>query len=81
MRITIESTDRVVTIVPGGVDVGGVPARVWEGHTEKGVPVAVLVTRISAHLEHDQSEFESDLKETRPPSPHAVEAFPMRLIL
>jgi len=80
MRITIESTDRVVEIQPAG-GIRSVPARVWEGETEKGVPVAVLVTRIAAHLEHDQSEFQADLRETRPPTSHAIEAFPMRLIL
>ncbi len=78
MRVTIESTDRVVGVVIRGVSV---PARVWEGKTEKGIPVAVLVTRIAAHLEDDQAEFEHDLKETRAPSRHAIEAFPMRLVL
>ena len=80
MRITIESTDRVVEIHMAN-NARDVPARVWEGKTEKGVPVAVLVTRIAAHIDHDQSEFEADLKETRPPTTHALEAFPMRLIL
>ena len=78
MRITIESTDRLVEIQHGGATV---PARVWEGKTERGVPIAVLITRIAAHLESDQAEFEQDLKETRQPSAHAIEAFPMRLIL
>ena len=78
MRITVESTSRVIDIVgPAGT----VPARVWEGQSERGVPVAVLITRIAAHLESDQEEFQQDLKETQAPSPHAVEAFPMRLIL
>lgn len=76
MRITIESTDRVVQVSAGAGE--RVPARVWEGHTERGVPVA---TRIAAHLDSNQEEFEQDLKETRPPSNHAIEAFPMRLIL
>jgi len=78
MRMTIESTDHVVEILHKGAVV---PARVWEGKTERGAPVAVLVTRIAAHLDSDQAEFEQDLKETRPPSPQAIEAFPMRLIL
>jgi len=79
MRITIESTDRVVQLATlAGPDI---PARVWEGKTEKGVRVAVLITRIAAHVEDDQAEFEADLKETRPPSGHAVLAFPMRLLL
>ncbi len=78
MRMTIESTDRLVEVRVAGASV---PARVWEGHTERGVPVAVLVTRVAAHLDSNQAEFEKDLKETRPPSTHAIEAFPMRLIL
>jgi hypothetical protein len=82
VRITIESTDRIVHVVAGGAAGPHVPARVWEGLTSKGVPVAVLVTRIATHIEHDQAEFEADLKETpRPASAHAIEAFPMRLIL
>jgi len=78
MRMTIESTDRVVELFVAG---SPVPARVWEGQTERGVRVAVLVTRIAAHLESDQAEFERDLKETRAPSGHAIQAFPMRLLL
>lgn len=78
--MSIESTDRIVEIQAAG-GIRSVPARVWEGKTERGVPVAVLVTQVAAHLESDQSEFEADLAETRPPSPHAIEAFPLRLIL
>lgn len=79
MRMTIESTDRLVEIQTGRGDT--VPARLWEGQTANGVPVAVLVTRIAAHLEHNQAEFEADLKETRPPTKDAVDVFPMRLLL
>lgn len=78
MRMTIESTDRLVEVVAQGVPV---PARVWEGKTERGVPVAVLVSRIAAHLEANQAEFEADLRETRAPSRDAIEAFPLRLLL
>jgi len=78
--MTIESTSRVVYIeTPRGN--GSVPARVWEGQTEEGVPVAVLVTRVAAHRDADQSEFQAGLSETQAPSSHAVEAFPLRLVL
>ncbi len=78
MRITIESTDRVVELISNGVSV---PGRVWEGRTERGVPVIAVITRIAAHLEDDQAEFEHDLRETRSPSPAAIAAIPLRLTL
>jgi hypothetical protein len=73
MRITIESTTKVV-------EVNGVPARIWEGHTESGIPVHCYVTRIAVHESQDASQFERELKEQRKPSP-AVEAIPLRMIL
>lgn len=39
MKITIESTTKVV-------EVNGVPARIWEGATDIGIPVYCYVTRI-----------------------------------
>jgi hypothetical protein len=69
----IESTTKVV-------DVNGVPARVWEGHTERGVSVIAFVTRVAAERTEDLAEFERDLAEQRPPSA-AVEAWPARMIL
>ena len=80
MRMTIESTSRVVTVVVDGAEV---PARVWEGYTHgTDIPVLVLVTRIAVKLDADQRQFEADLERIhRPPSPDASEAFPMRMIL
>ena len=73
MRITIESTTKVVTL-------NGVPARIWEGRTESGVPVHAYVTRIAVERTEDTAEFERDLQEHRAPSPE-VEAIPLRLLL
>jgi len=73
VKITIENTTKVV-------HVDGVPARVWEGRTESGVPVIVFVTRIAAERTEDLAEFERDLAEQRTPSA-AVEAWPARMIL
>ena len=40
MRIEIESTEKIV-------ELSGVPARVWDGKTDSGIPVHCFVTRIS----------------------------------
>lgn len=73
MKITLTNTSRIV-------QVNGVPARVWEGETEKGVKVYALITRIAAHTEGDNSDFERELLEQpAPPSDDAVRAFPPRM--
>jgi hypothetical protein len=80
MKITIESTIKVIHL-----DINGtlVPARVWEGETESGVPVHCFVTRIAPTIEKNdprQLEFETELREQRPPTP-AVATYPLRMIL
>ena len=73
MRIRIESTTKIV-------EINGVPARIWEGHTENGVPIHCYVTRIAVPEDADHGEFEAELQGQRVPSA-AVEAIPLRLIL
>ena len=73
MKITIESTTKVVTV-------NDVPARIWEGHTESGIPVHCYVTRIAVHKDEDASQFEAELQSMRTPST-AVEGISLRLIL
>jgi len=73
VKIVIESTTKVV-------ELNGVPARVWEGGTETGIPVIVFVTRIAVARTEDTAEFERDLAEQRAPSPE-VESWPARLVL
>jgi hypothetical protein len=75
MKITIESTDELVTIN------GSVPARIWEGVSEGGVAVICLVTRIAVKKEADCTEFDRELAEQREPSVEALRAFPSRLVL
>lgn len=78
MKITMESTTRIVELVaPGG---GIVPARMWEGQTESGIAVQVLVTRVAVLKTDDCSQFESELKEQKAPSVEWM-AFPLRMIL
>lgn len=78
MKITIESTTRVVDLETR--DHGHLPARVWEGKTESGIPVQVLITRIAVAKTEDCSQFERELQEHVAPSA-AVMAFPLRMIL
>jgi hypothetical protein len=77
MKVTLESTDRIVELALHGQTV---PARVWEGTTANGVPCHAYITRIAVHERHDASEFERDLQEHRRASAH-VAAFPLRLVL
>ena len=81
MKITIESTTELLELVSRG---GSVPARVWEGRTESGIPVMCFVTRISPAIPDPSpeqvSQFEEELKECRQPS-ISFPPIPLRFIL
>lgn len=77
MKVHLQSTDKVVELVVNGV---AVPARVWEGVTENGVPLHAFVTRVAVLNRLDHAEFERDLLEQRAPSAAAA-AIPARLVL
>ena len=79
MKVTLESTTKIVGLRPEGSDVT-VPARVWEGTTESGIPVHAYITRIGVDRGEDASQFERELQECRVPSAE-VEAIPVRLVL
>ena len=76
MRMTLENTSKIV-------ELNGVPARIWEGCTESGIPVVAFVTRVAVaegQAAEAYAEFERELRATRPPSAEAA-AIPARLIL
>lgn len=84
MKITIENTSKIVTLVVKGVDV---PARVWQGTTEHGIPVQCFITRIAPEIPQSDpkideltKDFESDLKRQADMRP-TVMAIPMRMII
>ena len=77
MKIHIEPTSRVVELELRGQVM---PARIWEGFTDGGIPVICWVTRIAGERNRDLSELEHALDEVRPPSSEA-QAFPNRMIL
>jgi hypothetical protein len=75
MKVRLESTTKVVTV-------DGVEARVWEGETDSGIPIAALITRIAVEEGQPQGQFLAELAQCRPPtagSP-AAEAWPMRML-
>lgn len=80
MKITIESTNKIVDLQRDGHRGGEIAARIWEGTTDDGVPVHCYIVRIACDKSADQEQFQRDLQETRPPSA-AVAAIPLRLIL
>lgn len=73
MTITISSTSRIV-------QASGIDCRVWEGTTDGGVKVVVLIPRIAAPAGEDLSQFERELVEHRAPSAIA-QALPLRMII
>jgi hypothetical protein len=75
MNVTLQPTDRMTNL-------NGVPARVWEGTTGKGVPIFCLITRVGVREDHDYSELEQELEEQRAPCSTEVANFiPLRMIL
>jgi len=76
MRVTLDSTDKIVTVIINGQEV---PARIWQGHTAAGVPCHAYITRIAVARDKDAAEFERDLAETAPLRPD-VQAIPLRLV-
>jgi len=74
MKIELESTHKLVHL-------NGVPARIWEGKTARGVPVHAFITRIACDHEADSFEFDLELDEHRPPSPEVDRSYPDRMTL
>lgn len=60
MKITVESTSRIV-------EVDGVLCRAWEGTTERGVEVSVLIPRVRARHDADTGQLDRELLEMRAP--------------
>ena len=77
MKLIIESTTKIVQIEVAGAQV---PARIWEGHTEGGIPVHCYITRVAVDPHQNIAQFEAELRECRTPSAE-VQAIPLRLIL
>jgi hypothetical protein len=73
MKLILEQTTKIVTL-------NGIPARIWEGHSDSGIAVHCYITLVAVHESFDASQFEQELLEQRKPSLD-IEAMPLRLIL
>lgn len=85
MKITLENTSRIVQLVINGQTV---PARIWQGQTENGIPVHAFITRIAPEIPKSDPridelthEFEADLRRTADPRSEILNAIPLRFIL
>jgi len=82
MKVTIESTDKIVNLrFPGDTD--GMQCRVWEGETECGVKIHCFIPWVwVAEGQHADvyRQFEKELAEKRPAS-REVEAIPFRMLI
>jgi hypothetical protein len=74
MKVTLQSTDKIVTI-------NGIEARVWEGKTERGIACFALIPRIACPIAANAAEFERELLDRPPMRPELTGAIPTRLIL
>ncbi len=84
MKVTLQSTTRLIELA---TERGGpaVPARVWEGQTETGIPVVAFITRIAPAIEDPPAgitqDFEAELESCRVPEVDVTLALPARLVL
>lgn len=84
MKITIESTTKIVELVVNGHPVH---ARVWQGATESAVPVQAFITRIAPEVTQDDprfaeltAQFDGELTLRADPRP-TVAAIPVRMVI
>jgi len=54
MKIQIEATDQLTQM-------DGIPVRVWNGMTERGIPCLVMVHRVIVRTDADTERFEREL--------------------
>jgi hypothetical protein len=84
MRIMLESTTKVV-------ELNGVPARIWEGATESGIPIYAYVTRMPVDEQERrgltvaplayQEQFDVELNATSREAAPALQAIALRVVL
>lgn len=84
MKVTLENTTKIVALALNGTYV---PARVWQGETEDGIPVQAFITRIAPEIPQTDPDiaartaaFERELLRQADPRP-SVAAIPLTLII
>lgn len=76
MKITIHNTDRLVKV-------NEVPARIWEGKTDTGIPIICFITRIAVGENESVQvlqRFKDELMHCEPPSEEA-KMFSLRMVI
>jgi hypothetical protein len=73
MKVNLTSTTKIV-------EINGMRCRVWEGHTDSGIPMHAYIPRVAVANEHDSSQFDRELQACEPPSAE-IQAIPLRLFL
>lgn len=73
MKITVSSTEQIV-------EFNGVPARVWTGETDSGIPVHCFITRIAVDHAENTEQFDREFQTHEPPKPELA-VYPLRMIL
>ena len=84
MKITLENTEATTTLVVNGAEV---PARIWQGTTDEGIPVHCYITRIVPEVPSSDpaqsvklAAFERDLKRVAKPRAE-IGPIPLRMII
>ena len=77
MKVTLHSTTKIVRLVIHGQEV---PARIWEGETDSGIPCHAYITRIAVADGLDTTQFDRELLEQSRPTA-AIAAIPARLVI
>jgi hypothetical protein len=73
MKITVTSTEQIVQF-------NDVPARVWAGETDSGIPVHCFITRIAVDEKENTEQFDRELQTHEPPRPELA-VYPLKMIL
>ena len=76
MKITLESTTKIVEL--RSRNGATMQARIWEGTTERGIPIHAFIPQVACHKHEDNSELERDLHEHRAPSSEVGKAYDLR---
>lgn len=79
MKATISSTDQIVDVKAVGYS-GLTRARVWEGITEGGVRFTAYIPIVQVHKDDDNSDFEHELSEHKPPEDWTKRAIHARMV-
>lgn len=77
MKAKIESTNTTVFLDAAKT----IPARVWEGVSDAGVPFTAYIAEVQVRKNADNSEFERELSEHKMPTRETLFAIDARFVI